>query len=209
MAFRKLLKVGPQVSVVRLGPAFVMDVEEVTQEVDVARLTDVIASVKLKDGIPLFIGVQNVDQNIRFRLNKKVLDSASLREEIVFFPGAGRVALSDLFSKKVMVDTGIHLAGRGIFCAYGRKLQRNVHIKKVEIFDITPTLLTLLNLPIAKDMDGDLDRRWFSPELASSLEPQYISTYATEEEKQERIPAAYTEQEVGDLEERLKMLGYL
>lgn len=45
----------------------------------------------------------------------------------------------------------------------------------------------LFCLPIAKDMDGDFDRRWFTPEALRSIKPSYISTYETEGKKKEKV----------------------
>jgi predicted AlkP superfamily phosphohydrolase/phosphomutase len=209
-ALRDLLNINTAARVVRMGNAFVMNLGAVDSQVDALQLTQEIASAKLQEGYPLFVNVKKIDQNIHFRLNKKILTSRDPMEELVSFRGAGQLVFGDLFHRKAFVDTGIHAAGRGLFAVYGPQFLQNTNIHKVEIFDITPTLLTLLDLPIAKDMDGDIDRRWFTPQALRSIEPRYISTYETEEkEKEKDITEAYTEGEVKDLEERLKMLGYM
>jgi predicted AlkP superfamily phosphohydrolase/phosphomutase len=209
-ALRKLLNINTSARVVRIGNAFVMNLGGAVQEVDADRLVTELTSAILRDGNTLFINVHKIDENIHFRLNKRILLSKAPMEEAIAFSEAGQVMFGDLFRKMPFVDTGIHAVGRGIFAVCGPKFRQNSDIKKIEIFDITPTLLTLLGLPIAKDMDGDFDKRWFTLEALKSIQPRYIFSYETgSREGQEIAAETYTEQEIEDLEERLKMLGYL
>lgn len=209
-ALRKLLKIDTSARVVRIGNAFVMNLGQAVQGVDADRMVTELASAKLDDGNTVFINVHKIDENIHFRLNKRILLSKAPMEEVISFGGAGQMTFGDLFRRMPFVDTGIHAVGRGIFAVCGPKFLAGVDIRRVEIFDITPTLLTLLNLPIAKDMDGDFDRRWFTQVALRTIRPRYIPSYETEAGEGKEVTAeAYTDQEVEDLEERLKMLGYL
>lgn len=209
-ALRKLLKMNTAARVVSFGGAFILNLGEADQAADAVRITEKLASAKLGNGTPLFINVKKLDQNVHFRLPKKILEHKDIMKEVISLKDIGQITFSCLFRKKAFMDTGIHSAGRGIFAACGHKLLRNTNIQKVNIFDITPTLLTLLGLPIAKDMDGDLDQRWFTPEALKSIKPSYISTYESEQKEEEKILAEkYANGDVEDLEERLKMLGYL
>jgi predicted AlkP superfamily phosphohydrolase/phosphomutase len=209
-ALRKLLSIDTAARVVTFGGAFILNLGETAQGADAVRITEKLASAKMRNGTPLFMNVKKLDQNVHFRLPKKILEHKDIMQEVISLKDIGEITFSRLFRKKAFMDTGIHSAGRGIFAACGRKFLQNTNIKKVSIFDITPTLLTLLDLPIGKDMDGDLDRRWFTSEGLRTIEPRYIDSYEMERGEQEKVPAEeYTQQEVEDLEERLKMLGYL
>ncbi len=207
---RDLVHIDTAARVVRIGNAFVMNLGSGLAEADALRIADEMASAELQDGTSLFVNVNKIEQNIHFRLNKRILESKNPMEQTVSFKAAGAVPFGDLFRKKVFVDTGIHAAGKGIFAACGPKFLENINLNKVEIYDITPTLLTLLHLPIGEDMDGNFDDRWFHPDALKELKPRYIPTH-------EQQPAAggnvlretYTAEEVSNLEERLKMLGYL
>jgi len=49
--------------------------------------------------------------------------------------------------------TGYHELN-GIFLAYGKSIRRNHFLQKCKIYDIAPTILHMLDLPIPNDMDG-------------------------------------------------------
>jgi len=85
----------------------------------------------------------------------------------IFYPGKFRKELGDIIvtSEKYEIDSTItnqefmHLnrdmhAMDGIFMAYGPDIKKQYTINNANIFDITPTLLHLLNLPVPSDMDG-------------------------------------------------------
>jgi predicted AlkP superfamily phosphohydrolase/phosphomutase len=207
---RELLGLDSSVRVVRMGNAFVMNLSPTTEPQQADRYTAQLSEARLGDGSPLFVNVKKIDQNIHFRLNRKILESKAPLEETISFPGGSSITFGELFRKKAFVDTGTHAAGQGVFAVYGPKFKENVILSKVNIFDITPTMLTLLGLPIAEDMDGDFDPRWLTPAVLEALKPEYIPSY--EEARPPERPAAveaYTDGEVEDLEERLKMLGYM
>jgi predicted AlkP superfamily phosphohydrolase/phosphomutase len=207
---RKLLGLGSADRVVRFGDSYVINMGPSASRDDTARITEELAEARLQDGNSLFVNVKKVGSNIHFWTPNRVLMSKTLEGEAVTFRSSDQVAFSELFKKKSFEDTGIHLAGKGVFAVLGKNFGRGRHIEKVRIFDLTPTLLTILGLPIGRDMDGDWDPRWFTLQALESIRPSYISSYETEEEKDQERPAeVYTEQEVEDLEERLKMLGYL
>ncbi|MFC1682621.1 alkaline phosphatase family protein [Candidatus Zixiibacteriota bacterium] len=208
---RKLLNIDSAARIVRIGNAFVMNLGGSGARERADELAETIRSATLQNGAPLFVNVNEIDRNVHFRLNKLILESKDPMGEPVVFAGKGwQMTFAHLFRKKAFIDTGIHDAGRGIFAICGPDIRPNANLQRVDIFDITPTLLTLLGLPVAKDMDGDFDKRWFAAEALKSINPEYIPTYEADKEKGEQIGTeVYSESEVEDLEERLKMLGYL
>jgi len=158
----------------------------------------------------MFINVKRIDENVHFRLPKPNLENRSLSDEVITFDKLGQVAFRGLVREMAYVDTGIHQGGRGMFAVCGSQILTGKNVEKVDIFDIAPTVLTLLGLPIGQDMDGDFDPRWFRSQALTSIKPEYIASYETDKREGEQVPEeAYTEKEVTDLEERLKMLGYL
>lgn len=49
----------------------------------------------------------------------------------------------------------------GIFISYGPDIKKGVEIDGVRIYDIAPTILHMLNVPIPKDMDGRVPKKIF------------------------------------------------
>jgi len=207
---RKLLEAGPDVRAVRIGNAYVANLGSGVDSKAASRMTGTLTGAVLEDGSSLFTNVHQIDQNIHFRLTRRILESADPDAEEISFADSEPIRFGQLFHRKTFVDTGTHAAGRGIFAAYGRRFRPGVHLDKVNIFDITPTLLALLGLPVARDMDGGVDRRWFTDQSLQNLQIRSVDTYETEAaDVSSAEEQAFSDQEVEDLEERLKTLGYL
>lgn len=209
-SLRKLWGVGQDVRAVRIGNAYVANLGPGIDDDMAFQMKDKLAKTVFQDGSELFVNVHKIDNNIHFRLTRRILESADPCSEEISFGGQKPMRFGQLFRQKAFVDTGTHAAGRGIFAAYGRPFRSGVQLEKVNIFDITPTILALLGLPVAVDMDGTVDRRWFTGRALDGLQPASIDTYEAETAGERPADeAAFSDQEVEDLEERLKMLGYL
>ncbi len=76
-----------------------------------------------------------------------------------------------------MVSAGIAIWHRaqGIFAAAGPGIARDVFVTGATVLDITPSVLHLLGLPIASDMDG----RVLTSAIESPVAPKKITTYET------------------------------
>ena len=99
--------------------------------------------------------------------------------------------------------TGIHktaAAREGVIFARGRGIRRGASTEGVRVVDVTPTLLTWLELPLARDMDGAPAGFLDTP----SRPP--IDTYDTTSIERVGETSAETEQR---LIEELHELGYL
>jgi len=93
---------------------------------------------------------------------------------------------------------------QGLFVAYGNDVKSNVHIPKISILDIAPTLLYWMGLRIPEDMDGRVLHEIFRKgSKLSKRSPKYrlplqISQNAHKESDEQK-----------QIEQRLKELGYL
>jgi len=209
-AFRRLFALHTAARLVRMGDSFVLNLGDSAQQAGMLQLIEELSTARLQDGAPLFINVQQFEESIHFQLPKNLLETRSLMEETVTFPRKGQVPFRLLFRAKEFMDTGIHAAGRGLFAVSGGRILKDQAIGKVGVFDIAPTLLALLGLPVARDMDGEFDPRWFTSEALEEMTVEYIDSYESNQSEGEHKPAeVYSEEEVQDLEERLKILGYM
>lgn len=98
-----------------------------------------------------------------------------------------------------------HHTPYGIMLLHGRGIQAGVRIEGAQVYDVSPTLLYLMGLPIPADMDGRV--------LAEAIESRFLATRPVE-----RVDAApmetggrtgYTSAEEEIVSERLRNLGYV
>lgn len=103
---------------------------------------------------------------------------------------------------------GIHDGEDGILILNGPGARKNVSRKDpVSIFDITPTILAMCNMPVAKDMDGSVITDAFEEDFLAEYPVQYIDTYEDSDE-QDRHRKELSDEEARNLKEQLKSLGY-
>lgn len=93
----------------------------------------------------------------------------------------------------------------GVVFVYGPGLAEGKEIHNASIFDITPTILHLLDLPIPTDIDGRVLRRIYSKDSVFSRRPV---KYREPREKHEEA-LELSEKEKEQIRKRLKTLGYI
>lgn len=76
-----------------------------------------------------------------------------------------------------LVSGHFEFAPEGVIFFYGQEVVRGHSLEKVRLVDIGPTLLYLLGLPVARDMDGLVCSAAFRPEFAQANPVFYISSY--------------------------------
>jgi hypothetical protein len=119
-----------------------------------------------------------------------------------------RLTVEDVLDKGVLI-TGMH-EREGIVIIAGDGIKKGHRISGAEVYDITPTILALNNMPVAKDMDGKVLKDAFTDEFWQSSSLIYTDSYGAPEyvmfsEKELEI----VKENEDELESRLKSLGYL
>ncbi|RMF93253.1 MAG: hypothetical protein D6734_10515, partial [Candidatus Schekmanbacteria bacterium] len=108
-------------------------------------------------------------------------------------------------------QNGAHgLGPDGIFIASGKNIRKDFSGKKPSIYDIAPTILYLLGLPVARDMDGVVLTNIINEKMIASNPPIYIDTYYMPRKKKEKKEAK-NKKSMSDekLMNKLKALGYI
>lgn len=90
----------------------------------------------------------------------------------------------------------------GILIAAGPGFKRNSTIEDAHIFDIAPTVLHVLGLPVPTDVDGTVLRSLFEQQ------PDVVCEEPTQEEPAQ-TDTVFSQDEMTDFEERLRGLGYI
>ena len=97
-------------------------------------------------------------------------------------------------------------ARRGIFIASGPDIKKGHTIKQVDITDITPTILHLLNCAIPEDLDGKVLKEIFRDD---SEPAKRDIKYSKPIRKKEIRKDGYSKKEEEKVKERLAGLGYM
>jgi len=99
--------------------------------------------------------------------------------------------------------SGCHRS-EGVFMATGPDISTGGVIEGSEILDITPTVLYLMGVPVPKYMDGKVLIRATRPGFFQGHPISYEEREGEEESKQ-----IYSQEEMREIEDRLRALGYL
>ena len=111
------------------------------------------------------------------------------------------------FDRSGYTHTSQKVPPPGIVILSGGPYQKGVQLKGASIYDITPTLLYQLRLPVAKDFDGKPLLDAFEQDYRSDHKMAVIATWETGPAKtgEKPIPAATDEETLEDL----RALGYI
>ncbi len=101
-----------------------------------------------------------------YNTGKKIVERIYTREElfhgphvkkfphIIFFPNKENWFDSIAGQKSIEEKSHIGHSPGGLFISYGEDVKRGVNLKPISIYDIVPTILHYLGLPIPHDTDG-------------------------------------------------------
>jgi predicted AlkP superfamily phosphohydrolase/phosphomutase len=170
-------------------------------------------------------------ENIRKELNSSLLQLKTLTDKPVFTHFASDSMECDLYcqlnSELTLGDSirlgkiiyplrnflntkslprGIHTkAPAGIFIAWGPGIRNGQKLSGAHVFDITPTVLYALDLPVASDFDGKCLSTIFTDEFRSKNPVREIPSYGT---RLISSPLVESKSDTRAINE-LKALGYL
>lgn len=100
--------------------------------------------------------------------------------------------------------SGAH-SSRGIFIAAGPGVGRGRSLAGLDIIDITPTILYMLDHPLTRDMDGRVMKEIFRPELVRRRSTRREGFSLREPAKEK----TYTRENEDEIIGRLRALGYI
>lgn len=95
----------------------------------------------------------------------------------------------------------------GVILMLGPQVKKNYHLERAHIYDILPTMLHLVGLPVGRDMDGKVLLEAFDPAFVHSRPVKFIRTYE-DGKPRAKLPARDKEVDKKTLEE-FKALGYI
>jgi hypothetical protein len=139
--------------------------------------------------------------NLEIGLSREIGDLSGVRVQL---PNDRVIAASEIVAADLGAISGDHHR-EGVIIAAGPGIRRGAELQNASVLDVTPTLLALMGLPVAKDMDGRVLAEMLAPEFLAAMPARYIDTWEekdwTFEEDRDSADEA--------LKEQLRSLGYL
>ena len=130
------------------------------------------------------------------RLVDRAITSVSLDGKVIEIPRR-------LLGRR-RVRSGFHRP-EGIFILAGAGVRQGAALEGLRLYDVAPTVLYYLGLPVPAALDGRVALEAFAASFTAARAPSYV-----DDGRQEGGPeVVYSLEEAGAVEERLRDLGYL
>lgn len=97
----------------------------------------------------------------------------------------------------------------GILIINGKNIKQNTKLSYASIYDLTPTILYLLGLPLAEDMDGKILTEAIKSDFLKEFPISYIPTYEDEPRGELKSKVIKEDIKIEEEMEKLKSLGYI
>jgi predicted AlkP superfamily phosphohydrolase/phosphomutase len=111
---------------------------------------------------------------------------------------------SGSLTRKLKSDEQWKHKQRGIYIVYGDGIKRGGNTADSDIFDLAPTMLYLLGLPVSADMDGRVMSHIMDAEMIADRELYTVNNYAEFFDNPRLADEKYE-----SMEKKLKSLGYI
>ena len=206
--FLEILGLNNLANCFSVGINFIIKLNKVNLDVDLAEIANEIAEIKtIDDNEPLF---KVTHDEYEIVLELRTIFSMYLDDARAFLEKKIKIKDQIIPANEILINrsdiTGEH-RDTGILVMKGKNIKRNTKIEHASVLDIVPTILYLKNLPVAHDMDGKVLQDAIENQYLSKHPIQFIETYESES-------VAYYDKETDfsmteELESRLKDLGYL
>ncbi len=164
-------------------------------------LTEVLRSLQTLTGKKLFsdISTDRPDCDIYCQLNPRINLNDTVRYNKKMF------LVKDWVEGR-QLPRGIHTkAPPGIIAAWGKNIKKANIIHGAHVFDITPTVLYAMGLPVANDFDGKCLLDIFRSRFRNNFPLQKIPTYGTRNTRTEFKRTAADDR----MKNELRKLGYI
>jgi len=189
-----------------IGPDYIIQIND--KNTDVNDIAEKLRRIRLENEQESFFDVSINGTEIVLGLNNvwymKSKDAMVLLEKNLCFAERS-VKVADVVAHRSDIS-GDH-EPVGVLIMSGSGIKSDTKISDCSVLDITPTLLYLNNLPVAKDMDGRPLLDAFTEDYACKNSVKYIETYEDGENNKQSDELDF--EVSAEIQERLKGLGYL
>ncbi len=163
--------------------------------------------LKLKDGdINVVEKVLESKEVYRGNCKKSSPDIIFMPHHLKYMALGTSAFISNKVVESCFGSTGNHRM-QGIFIIKGNGIKQNYKLEGARIIDIVPNLLFYHNLPIDRDMDGEILKDIYELKLIQSKESRYKDIDSREMQRKD-TSQAYSKKEEESVKNALKDLGY-
>jgi predicted AlkP superfamily phosphohydrolase/phosphomutase len=161
----------------------------------------------LEDNRPLFTVEEIEPGDFLLEFNREIDD---INDKHISVEGKSHPA-DELLMKVQDYTAGVHDEDDGILIVNGPGVRRGgFQNETVHVYDITPTILALCNMPVGKDMDGDVLKNGIESSFLEKYPVHYIDSYENlGETGRDNVKRDMNEEEARNLKDQLRTLGYL
>jgi hypothetical protein len=200
------------VSYISMGGSFYLQpltIDEVESSDLLGRIDEVFSSLTLQDsGEPAFfvevVDKQGTGDDFVLITTTDALETSTDADPIVRASTGHSMHVSEFLTN--MDISGMH-ALDGLIVLVGEPFRSGERLVGATVFDITPTALAALGLPVAEDMDGKVLTSAMTRSFLASRPVQTVDTYETEVRFPRRSAGVDSMSE--ETRERLRSLGYM
>ncbi len=107
------------------------------------------------------------------------------------------------------ITKGAPIAPDGILIMTGKNIRRGAKLKNAKVFDILPTCLYLMGLPVAMDLQGKVLKYAISKKFLRKNPVKFIETYDDKNSKKKKDVSIRDTQREEEILEKLRSLGYI
>lgn len=193
---------------VTIGSSYIIQIDDPERKDEIETFTRIFRNMKIVGKEQPIFNVKTTEQEIVLELQDLFLmniDDANdfLKKKIEV---GDKIFDADYIFVNRADITGVHEA-LGILIMNGKDIRQGVSISETFVCDIMPTILYLRNLPVGKDMDGEVITEAMEASLLEKRKVEFIDTYETDQQDADTADEDFSMTE--DLESRLESLGYL
>ena len=173
-------------------------------DVEKQKLKELFSSIHIiGQETPLFNLYKYDDVNVWLRVNNNLTSLKGLEVNL----NGQKYSVEEFVRTAKNKVSGTHDGKTAILSVSGKGVKKGFKgDEPIDVFDVVPTLLTLMNMPIGKDMDGRVLTEAIEEDFLNKYPVKYIDTY--DDSSYDDISGE--DMEVSkELKDQLKALGYL
>lgn len=204
----ELINLSDSAHCVTIGSNYIIQIDDKKRLREVNQIASILRSIKIVDEAQGIFNVRPGEREIVLEL--KDLFLMNIKDAKDFLQKKVQVGDQIVDASSIFVNrsdiTGEH-EELGVIMMTGKNIKQNVILPEYHVFDIVPTILYLKNLPIGRDIDGQVMTHAIEKQFFDRHRIEYIDTYEFDEQSSIEDDEDYTMTK--ELESRLQSLGYI
>ncbi|MBD3167966.1 MAG: hypothetical protein GF307_00690 [candidate division Zixibacteria bacterium] len=173
--------------------------EKITDPAIISEAVNTLQQIEAENIGPLFVKTEaDSDSRLMLHINPEL------------YPESGIIYNGQTWSAGKLIVLRNELSAwherRGIIIAKGPAFKDGIRYLDGKVEDITPTLLYLMGIPVANDMDGKIMYDIFTDEFNNNTKTRFVSTHENNDSRRFDFEEIAGEDETID---KLKALGYI